>query len=59
MRGKAGILSRQKIVEARCRYWICDSSRAARELGFAPACTLEEGVAETLSWYKEAGWLAS
>ncbi len=55
--GRSGILSRDKIVEARCRYWTCDASRAAIELGFQARTSLEEGLARTLAWYKEAGWL--
>jgi len=58
IRGKPGILSRQKVLEARCRYWVCDTARAASELGFRPEHSLRQGVAETLAWYKEAGWLA-
>jgi nucleoside-diphosphate-sugar epimerase len=55
--GKPGILSRDKIREACCRYWTCDSGKAARELDFRAATPIEEGLAETLTWYKEAGWL--
>jgi nucleoside-diphosphate-sugar epimerase len=53
-----GIVSRDKIAEARCLRWTCDPSRAARELGFAAGTPLEAGLARTLAWYKEAGWLA-
>lgn len=56
-RGKAGIFSREKVREARCRFWSCDSSRAGRELGFQPRWTLAAGLSETLAWYKDAGWL--
>jgi dihydroflavonol-4-reductase len=31
--------------------------RARRELGFAPAVGLCEGVRRTLAWYKERGWV--
>lgn len=58
LRGKPGILSRQKVLEAQCRYWTCDSSRARGGLDFAAALTLREGIAGTLAWYKEVGWLA-
>ena len=56
--GKPGILSREKIAEARCRYWTCDASHATAELGFTAATSMGAGLAETLAWYKEAGWLA-
>ena len=31
--------------------------RARRELGFAPAVGLREGVRRTLAWYKERAWM--
>lgn len=31
--------------------------RARRELGFAPAVGLDEGIRRTLAWYRERGWL--
>jgi dihydroflavonol-4-reductase len=31
--------------------------RARRELGFAPAVGLREGIGRTLSWYKEQRWI--
>ena len=52
-----GILSREKIAEARCAAWTCDPSRATRELGFEARTSLEKGLAETLAWYKEVRWL--
>ncbi len=55
--GKPGIVSRDKIREARCPSWTCDVSRAAAELDFEARTTLEAGLAETLAWYKESGWL--
>ena len=38
-------------------YWLCDSRRAAAELGWEAATPLEAGLARTLAWYKEAGWI--
>lgn len=58
LRGKPGIISRQKVTEAKHRYWTCDAARARAELGFCAARPLPEGIAETLAWYKDAGWLA-
>jgi nucleoside-diphosphate-sugar epimerase len=54
---KPGILSRDKVAEARCLYWTCSAGRASRELNFTAATPLPEGLAESLAWYKEAGWL--
>jgi len=55
--GKPGILSREKVAEACCQAWTCDPGRAARELGFQAATPLESGLARTLAWYREAGWI--
>jgi nucleoside-diphosphate-sugar epimerase len=55
--GKPGIISRDKVKEARCSHWTCDTRRAAAELGFEARTPLELGLAQTLAWYKEAGWL--
>jgi nucleoside-diphosphate-sugar epimerase len=55
--GEPGILSREKVREAQCPYWICDPRRAAEEIGFQARTTLDAGLAETLAWYREAGWL--
>jgi nucleoside-diphosphate-sugar epimerase len=55
--GKPGIISREKVAEARCEAWTCDTRRATAELGFVAGTGLEIGLAATLAWYKEAGWL--
>jgi nucleoside-diphosphate-sugar epimerase len=55
--GKPGIISREKIREARCRYWTCDTARATAELDFTATTRIEAGLSETLAWYKGAGWL--
>lgn len=54
---KPGIISRDKITESQCQWWTCDSSRAASELGVEANTSLENGLAQTLAWYKKAGWL--
>jgi nucleoside-diphosphate-sugar epimerase len=54
---KPGIVSRDKIRDMQCRYWICDVRRAKEELGFVAPTDIREGLASTLAWYREAGWL--
>ena len=51
------IISREKVAEACCRFWTCDPARAAADFGFEAPTPLVAGLAKTLSWYKEAGWL--
>jgi nucleoside-diphosphate-sugar epimerase len=43
--------------DIRYRYWMFDTSKAKKELGFIPKYTLEEGVKETIDWYKKEGWI--
>jgi nucleoside-diphosphate-sugar epimerase len=57
LRRKPGIISRQKVIEARCRYWTSNPSLARAELGWCAARPLQDGIAETLAWYKDAKWL--
>jgi nucleoside-diphosphate-sugar epimerase len=51
------IISREKVAEACCRGWTCDPTRAAADFGFEAPTPLAAGLAKTLAWYKEAGWL--
>lgn len=55
--GKARMLDWQKSREIVQPHWLCDISRAKRELGYQPAYSLEQGLAETIRWYEENGWL--
>jgi nucleoside-diphosphate-sugar epimerase len=39
------------------RNWRCDIAPAESELGYKPQYQLKQGVHETMTWYKEEGWL--
>lgn len=54
---KPGIVSRDKVTEMQGRYWICDTRRAKAEIGFNAPTDIATGMAMTLAWYREAGWL--
>ena len=54
---RPGIVSRDKVTEMQCRYWVCDTLRAKTDLGFDAPTDIETGLAITLAWYREAGWL--
>ena len=57
LRGQPGILSRQKYREARAAGWVCDVRRLGDELGFECRTGVREGIACTLGWYRQNGWL--
>jgi nucleoside-diphosphate-sugar epimerase len=37
--------------------WTCDITKAKMELGYREKFTLEEGIKQTVLWYREHGWL--
>jgi dihydroflavonol-4-reductase len=55
--GKPAAFNVQKVRELTRRYWLCDVTKAKKELGFSPRHTLEEGGKKTVRWYRERGWL--
>jgi nucleoside-diphosphate-sugar epimerase len=57
LRGRPAILNRERVRDLTQRRWVCDPSRAMRELAFQPAYPVERGMAETAAWYREARWL--
>ncbi len=38
-------------------YWICSNNKAKKEIGFVNNYELEEGMKETMLWYKNHNWL--
>ena len=55
--GKPNVLSLQKYAELRAPGWVCDPALLERETGYSCPTTLQAGVAETLSWYRQQHWL--
>lgn len=55
--GKASALNIQKVRELLQPSWTCDSSKARAVLGFNPAIELNDGIQNTIQWYKQQGWL--
>jgi len=53
---RAVMLTRDKLNEL-FEQWVCDSSRARRDLGFQPEVSFEDGVHRTMAFYRDAGWL--
>ncbi len=56
-RNRPAIFTKEKAVELYQKYWVIDSSRIEKELGFRAETSFGKGAAETIKWYKESGWL--
>jgi nucleoside-diphosphate-sugar epimerase len=55
---RPNIFSRDKLGEMLFT-WTCSETRAREDFGFRPRFSLEEGIQETVRWYRENGWLPS
>lgn len=51
------VLNRDKLKAILQSSWLTDTRKAQHLLSFSPQIDLEEGLRETISWYKEQGWL--
>lgn len=51
------IINADKMREARHAHWVCDSRRAASELGYVPKVMIKEGIKWTADWYRIHQWL--
>jgi nucleoside-diphosphate-sugar epimerase len=57
MTGQVSPITRNKVREALQREWVCDSTRAAAELGWRAQVPLQRGIRDTAQWYRQEGWL--
>ena len=55
--GKPPVLNRDKVTDLSQMGWTCSIERASSELGYSPRVQLEEGLRETIAWYRSEGWL--
>jgi len=55
--GKPALVNLEKARDMVQDYWTCDSSKALRDLGYEQTLTLEEGIRNTVEWYRSHGWL--
>ena len=53
----AATLNIEKAKDIVQEYWTCDTSKAVRELGYRQEISLEEGIKDTIEWYKQMNWL--
>ena len=54
---KPPVINRDKVRDLSERCWGCSIERAKRELSYNPQIPIEEGLRETIDWYKREGWL--
>ena len=57
LRSRPSTLNNDKDRILRQRNWNCSVDKAERGFGFRAKTSLEEGVRQTIAWYREAGWL--
>jgi nucleoside-diphosphate-sugar epimerase len=57
--GNANMICTQKLRELRHCDWTVDAREHARPAGWAPRFTLAQGFADTVRWYRAAGWMPS
>lgn len=50
-------LNREKAREIREACTICSVAKARRDFGYRQQIPLDEGIRETIAWYREHGWL--
>ena len=55
--GKPPVINRDKVTELSQTGWTCSIERAKSELGYSPQVPIEDGLRETIAWYKTEGWL--
>lgn len=54
---KPATLNIEKAKDITQQYWICDTSKAVRELGYNQNISIEEGIKRTIEWYKKMNWI--
>lgn len=55
--GTLPFLNTEKVNEISSANWLCDSSELWTDLDLKPGYYLQEGMRETIKWYKENNWL--
>ena len=57
MTRKPPVINRDKVTDLSQVSWGCSVKRAKKELGYKQNVPIEEGLRETILWYKNEGWL--
>jgi nucleoside-diphosphate-sugar epimerase len=54
---KPALLNIEKAKDLVQRAWTCNIEKARKELGYREELTIEDGIRDTVKWYRENGWL--
>ncbi len=54
---KPATLNIEKAKDLTRHAWICDTSKAVRDLGFRQKVSIEDGIKRTCEWYKKMKWI--
>ncbi|PZR30190.1 MAG: UDP-glucose 4-epimerase [Azospira oryzae] len=54
---KKPALNTDKLAELTARNWVCSIDSLQKDIGYVPRYTLQNGMKETLEWYKINKWL--
>jgi nucleoside-diphosphate-sugar epimerase len=57
MLGRTPVFSRDKARELKARLWLCSAARAEEEIRWRPLVALDDGLRETVDWYRRSGFL--
>jgi len=57
MTNKVPPVNREKLQELMAENWICDISKARKDLNFTPLYNLKSGLHDTIQWYRDNKWL--
>ncbi len=38
-------------------YWTCNHAKALKDFGFKQEVSIEEGIQDTIDWYRRMKWL--
>jgi dihydroflavonol-4-reductase len=51
------LVTRDKVRELACQYWVCSSENVSRTMKFKPRYDFKQGIIETVNWYRNEGLL--
>lgn len=54
--GSQPMLDRNRVLEMRQPTWLCDSTSLSEDTGWRAKTSLEDGLRETMAWYRQHGW---